>query len=91
MREREDHVSHINLDKKGDGHISYIILTKKKSDPRSVLYSSSTLAPPPRRRESHTLADISENEATSSEQAVINISAMFPTVDESHIRDLLRK
>ncbi len=43
------------------------------------------------RRESHTLADISENEALSSEQAILNISAMFPTVDESHIRDLLRK
>ena len=45
------------------------------------------------RRESHShvLADISENEALSSEQAVMNVAAMFPTVDEGHIRDLFRK
>ncbi len=43
------------------------------------------------RRESHVLADISENETLNSEQAVQNIAAMFPTVDEAHIRDLLRK
>ncbi len=43
------------------------------------------------RRESHTLADISENEAMSTEQSLQNISAMFPTVDEAQIKDLLRK
>ena len=43
------------------------------------------------RRESHVLADISENEALSAEQSVANIAAMFPTVDETHIKELLRK
>lgn len=47
------------------------------------------------RRESHILADISEvdtlDSATMTDQAVHNISAMFPTVEESHIKDLLKK
>jgi len=47
------------------------------------------------RRESHVLADISEVDTLDStamtDQAVHNISAMFPTVEESHIRDLLKK
>ena len=47
------------------------------------------------RRESHVLADISEvdtlDSTTMTDQAVHNISAMFPTVEESHIRDLLKK
>ena len=47
------------------------------------------------RRESHVLADISEvdtlDSAALTDQAVHNISAMFPTVEESHIRDLLKK
>jgi len=48
------------------------------------------------RRESYGtatgLADIAENEASlSNEQAVANIAGMFPTVDESHIRELMRK
>ena len=43
------------------------------------------------RRESHVLADISENEMLNTEQTLQNISAMFPTVDESHIMDLLKK
>ena len=47
------------------------------------------------RRESHVLADISEvdtlDSAAMTDQAVHNISAMFPTVEESHIRDLLKK
>ncbi len=47
------------------------------------------------RRESHVLADISEvdtlDSAAMADQAVHNISAMFPTVEESHIRDLLKK
>ena len=47
------------------------------------------------RRESHVLADISEvdtlDSTTMTDQAVDNISAMFPTVEESHIRDLLKK
>ena len=42
------------------------------------------------RRESHALADISEVD-DNSEQALNTIGAMFPTVDESHIRDLLKK
>ena len=45
------------------------------------------------RRESHSreLADIAENEALNTEQTLQNVAAMFPTVDESVIRDLLRK
>ena len=47
------------------------------------------------RRESHVLADISEVDTLDStamtDQAAHNISAMFPTVEESHIRDLLKK
>ena len=53
------------------------------------------------RRESHVLADISEVESTcgtvvaaaanSTEQSLQNVAAMFPTVEESHIRDLLKK
>ena len=47
------------------------------------------------RRESHVLADISEVDTLDStamtDQAVHNISAMFPTVEESHIKDLLKK
>ena len=47
------------------------------------------------RRESHVLADISEvdtlDSAAMTDQAVHNISAMFPTVEESHIKDLLKK
>lgn len=47
------------------------------------------------RRESHILADISEvdtlDSAAMTDQAVHNISAMFPTVEESHIKDLLKK
>ena len=47
------------------------------------------------RRESHVLADISEvdtlDSTTMTDQAVHNISAMFPTVEESHIKDLLKK
>ena len=47
------------------------------------------------RRESHALADISEVDTLDStammDQAVHNISAMFPTVEESHIKDLLKK
>ncbi|XP_059092748.1 uncharacterized protein LOC131888005 isoform X2 [Tigriopus californicus] len=42
------------------------------------------------RRESHVLADISEVE-DNSEQAFHTISSMFPTVDECHIRELLKK
>lgn len=38
------------------------------------------------------LADICENEASmSAEQVLVNIAAMFPTVDEAHIRELLKK
>ena len=43
-----------------------------------------------RRESSHVLADISEVE-TATDAAVQNIAAMFPTVDESHIKDLLKK
>ena len=45
------------------------------------------------RRESHSreLADIAENEALNTEQTLQNVAAMFPTVDESVIRELLRK
>jgi hypothetical protein len=44
------------------------------------------------RRESHVLADISEVEANmNTEQAMHSVSAMFPTVDESHIKELLKK
>ena len=46
------------------------------------------------RRESHVLADISEVDSTigvSADSTLANIAAMFPTVDESHIRDLLKK
>ena len=39
------------------------------------------------RRESNALADISEDD----EQAFQQVAAMFPTVDENHIRDLLKK
>ena len=42
------------------------------------------------RRESHALADISEVD-DNSEQALNTIGAMFPTVDESQIRELLKK
>ena len=43
------------------------------------------------------MADISEVDTLDTgnnaiaDQAVSNISAMFPTVEESHIRDLLKK
>jgi len=45
------------------------------------------------RRDSHILAEISDMETsfTNQEQAVAKISAMFPTVEESHIRDLYKK
>merc|ERR1719492_317328 len=45
------------------------------------------------RRDSHILAEISELESNfaSQEQAVAKISSMFPTVEESHIRDLYKK
>ena len=43
------------------------------------------------RRESHVLADISENEMLNTEQTAQTISAMFPTVDEAVIKDLLKK
>ena len=44
------------------------------------------------RRGSNILAELSEAEQNvSSEQAMLNVSAMFPTVDESHIKDLLKK
>lgn len=50
---------------------------------------------PPRstmiRRESHVLADISENELLDTDEALQTISAMFPTVSESHIKELLTK
>ena len=40
-------------------------------------------------------ADISEVESTTGstqqEQALASIAAMFPTVDESHIKELLKK
>ena len=45
------------------------------------------------RRDSHIIAEICELEAsfTTQEQAVAKISSMFPTVEESHIRDLYKK
>ena len=44
------------------------------------------------RRGSNILAELSEAEQNvSSEQAMQNVSAMFPTVDEAHIKDLLKK
>jgi hypothetical protein len=45
------------------------------------------------RRESHHPTEISETDISmgQTEQIVQNIAAMFPTVDESHIRDLLKK
>jgi len=45
------------------------------------------------RRDSHILAEISEIDSnfTSQEAALAKISAMFPTVEESHIRDLYKK
>lgn len=45
------------------------------------------------RRDSHILAEISEMDSTftNQESAVSKISAMFPTVEESHIRDLYKK
>lgn len=44
------------------------------------------------RRESHVLADISEVDTIDNpDKAIHNISAMFPTVEESHIKDLLKK
>ena len=44
------------------------------------------------RRGSNILAELSEAEQNvSSEQAMLNVSAMFPTVDEAHIKDLLKK
>jgi len=45
------------------------------------------------RRDSHILAEISELETNlaNQETALAKISAMFPTVEESHIRDLYKK
>lgn len=45
------------------------------------------------RRDSHIIAEICELEAsfTTQEQAVAKIASMFPTVEESHIRDLYKK
>jgi len=45
------------------------------------------------RRDSHILAEISEMESSYSnqEQAIGKIAAMFPTVEESHIRELYKK
>jgi len=45
------------------------------------------------RRDSHILAEIQEmeNSLTNQEQAIAKIAAMFPTVEESHIRDLYKK
>jgi len=45
------------------------------------------------RRDSHILAEISEMESSFSnqEQAIGKIAAMFPTVEESHIRELYKK
>ena len=44
------------------------------------------------RRESHILAEISESDQNiNAEQAMHNVAAMFPTVDEAHIKDLLKK
>jgi len=45
------------------------------------------------RRDSHILAEISEMDSTftNQESAVSKISAMFPTVEEAHIRDLYKK
>ena len=50
-----------------------------------------------RRESSHMLADISEDVSSTGEAAVVGgsgvqaIAAMFPTVDEGHIKELLKK
>ena len=44
------------------------------------------------RRGSNILAELTDaDQNVSSEQAINNVSSMFPTVDEAHIKDLLKK
>ena len=62
------------------------------NSPPSV-YLSSVRSHLAMRRDSHIIAEICELEAsfTTQEQAVAKIASMFPTVEESHIRDLYKK
>jgi len=70
------------------GPLSRLQLDTEPMPYESPLSQRSTL-----RRDSHILAEISEMESsfTNQEQAVGKIAAMFPTVEESHIRDLYKK